>query len=150
MDQICSRRSRRGQATEREGRLQILNTHSKSPERGTSSCVAPGFNPGRAYETNGRRELRDGIFFTFGTSDNGFDAASMAPPNNCKAGLCLPVPTGPEAGLWSDVPISLWVGPAELAPQTCPDDPFSGVPNLKFRPSRNQIASADKMVMRTR
>jgi hypothetical protein len=65
--------------------------------------------------------------------DPGFDAASMAPPNNCKAGLCLPVPTGPEAGLWSDMPLSLWVGPAELAPLACPDDPFSGVPNLKFR-----------------
>ena len=28
------------------------NAPSKSPERGTSSCVAPGFNPGRVYETN--------------------------------------------------------------------------------------------------
>ena len=29
---------------------------SKSPERGTSSCVAPGFNPGRCSETNQRPE----------------------------------------------------------------------------------------------
>ena len=29
-----------------------LNEPAQSPVRGTSSCVAPGFNPGRAYETN--------------------------------------------------------------------------------------------------
>jgi len=65
--------------------------------------------------------------------DPGFDAAFMAPPNNCISGQCLPVPTGSEAGLWSELPLSLWVGPAEQAPKDCPDDPNSGVPNLKFR-----------------
>lgn len=57
----------------------------------------------------------------------------MAPRNNCNGGHCLPVPTGREAGLWSEIPLSLWVGPAEQAPKACPDDPNSGVPNLKFR-----------------
>ena len=34
-----------------------LKVDSKSPERGTSSCVAPGFNPGRVYETNGGLQI---------------------------------------------------------------------------------------------
>ncbi len=74
--------------------------------------------------------------------DPGFNTAHMAPPNVCIHGICLPVPVGSEAGLWSELPVSLWVGPAEQAPETCPDDPNSGVPNLKFKLFDKLVAPA--------
>ena len=36
-----------------------LKVDSKSPEWGTSSCVAPGFNPGRCAGTNGGLQISD-------------------------------------------------------------------------------------------
>jgi hypothetical protein len=72
--------------------------------------------------------------------DPGFDPAHMAPPNSCKTGYCYPTPIGSAAGLWSEEPISLWVGPADQLPAKCPDDPMFGVPNEKFRLFDNLVA----------
>lgn len=63
----------------------------------------------------------------------GLDTSDWAPPRNCITGNCLPVPVGSEAGLWENVPISLWIGPADQVPAACPNDPQYGVPNEKFR-----------------
>ena len=52
--------------------------------------------------------------------------------DNCKTGHCFPAPIGSEAGLWSDEPISLWIGPVDQVPAKCPDDPVYGVPNEIF------------------
>lgn len=63
----------------------------------------------------------------------GLDTSGWASPDGCKTGQCLPTPVGSEAGLWSTVPISLWIGPLDQIPSKCPDDPEFGVPSEKFR-----------------
>ncbi len=62
-------------------------------------------------------------------NDPGLDMQQLAP---CPTGRCLPTPTGFQAGLWSEAPVSVWFGPAGQAPAKCPDDPVYGVPNEKF------------------
>jgi len=70
-------------------------------------------------------------------ADAGTDAASDASSDAARVeatcgGRCVPVPSGNNAGLWSEVPISLWVGPAPKpgeAPPACPGD----VSSEKFR-----------------
>ena len=101
-----------------------------------SKCDATGLLPSRlcvgqadaGADADGDTDAKQNAI-----DDPGLNTANMAPPGNCNTGHCLPVPTGDDAGLWSTRPLSLWIGPVDQAPTTCPDDPVVGVPNLKFR-----------------
>lgn len=62
----------------------------------------------------------------------GLDTSNWAPPNNCNTGRCIPDPIGEDSGLWSTVPISLWIGPLDqVLKMKCEET--VGVPKEVFR-----------------
>lgn len=64
------------------------------------------------------------------------DGPGVDPQAHC-TGRCVPAPSGSEAGFWSEVPLLVWIGPADEVPSECPKEV---APNEKFRRFADLIA----------